>query len=132
MRGGGQVESVKNMDLSPVQKEIVDNVSAFRDEIVEGKVDKEVIKNHGIPDEYLGICRDKNHPSSKKMNARLFQYLQRRVGYYDNIDKEDNLKIISARLKELLWKPNENNSQENLYMPIILFWHWQMIFVIKV
>ena len=103
-------------EITDVRKEIVAKVKAFSDAIVEGNVEDTVVKGLRIPQEYLDVCRDQNHPSCQKFRNRLFQYLMDRVGYYENIGSEEQMTIINEKTEVLFRRPVEKGEKE-LYMP---------------
>lgn len=104
-------------DFGSINKEIVAKVRSFRDDVVAGRVRADLIRKHKIPDAYLDVCRDPNHPSSKKLINRLFEYLMSKVGYYKNLGNIDALAELNANLNGLLQKPIEEESQQELYVP---------------
>ena len=104
-------------DFGSINKEIVAKVRSFRDDVVAGRVSADLIRKYKIPDAYLDVCRDPNHPSCQKLTRRLFEYLMSKVGYYNNIGNKDVLAEINANLDELLQKPIEDESQQELYVP---------------
>ncbi len=104
-------------DFGSVNKEIVEKVRSFRDDVVSGRVSSELIRRHKIPEAYLDVCRDPNHPSSKKLINRLFEHLMSRVGYYNNLENADALVEINAHLDELLQNPVEEENQKELFVP---------------
>lgn len=57
-------------DFGSVNKEIVTQVRSFRDDVVAGRVSVDLIRKHKIPDAYLDVCRDQNHPSCQKLTRR--------------------------------------------------------------
>lgn len=103
-------------EVDNVIKDISARVRSFCDDILAGKVSDELLEMHQIPQEYLDICRDPNHPSSRKMKSRLFEYLMRRIGYYDNIGNAEKIAEINADLDSLLFNPKGNNEQPGLHM----------------
>lgn len=104
-------------DFGSINKEIVAKVRSFRDDVVAGRVRADLIRKHKIPDAYLDVCRDPNHPSSKKLINRLFEYLMSKVGYYKNLGNIDALAELNANLNGLLQKPIDEESQQELYVP---------------
>lgn len=104
-------------DFGSINKEIVAKVRSFRDDVVAGRVSADLIRKHKIPDAYLDVCRDPNHPSSKKLINRLFEYLMSKVGYYKKLGNTDALAELNANLNGLLQKPIEEESQQELYVP---------------
>ena len=100
-----------------VNKDISARVRIFLDDVVAGNVNEEVLRKHKIPQVYLDVCRNPNHPSCQKFQSRLFEYLMRRIGYYANINKPEKLKDIWNNLEELLSLPKDDDDQEELYMP---------------
>ena len=103
-----------------VNKDISARVRIFLDDVVAGNVNEEVLRKHKIPQVYLDVCRNPNHPSCQKFQSRLFEYLMRRIGYYANINKPEKLKDIWDNLEELLSLPKDDDDQEELYMPRIV------------
>lgn len=104
-------------EVDNVIKDISARVRAFCDDIIAGRVKKDLLDKHQIPQEYLDVCRDQNHPSSRKMKSRLFEYLMKRIGYYDNIGNAGKIAEIQTNLDSLLFKPKEDNEQPGLYIP---------------
>lgn len=104
-------------DFGSINKEIVTKVRSFRDDVVAGRVSADLIRRHKIPEAYLEVCRDPNHPSRKKLISRLFEYLMTKVGYYKNLGNTDALAELNANLDELLQNPLEEESQQELYVP---------------
>lgn len=105
---------------SQVNKDISARIRIFRDDVVAGNVNEDVLRKYKIPQEYLDICRDSKHPSSQKMQSGLFKYFMRRIGYYANINRPEKLKEIWDNLEELLSLPKDDDDQEGLYMPRII------------
>lgn len=103
--------------MTSVQKEIVAKVRTFCDEMIAGTIGEEVLRIHKIPKGFLDICRDKNHPSSKKMYNELFMHMMMVVGYYENIADDNELTKINSILEELLRNPKEQHEQQQLHMP---------------
>lgn len=66
-------------DFGQVNKEIAAKVRTFRDDVVAGRVSAELIRRHKIPEAYLVVCKDPNHPSCKKLIGRLFEYLMDKI-----------------------------------------------------
>lgn len=104
-------------EFAAVNNEIVRKVRSFRDEVIAGRVSADVLHKHKIPEAYLNVCRNLNHPSCQKFQERLFQYLMEKVGYYNNLGNADALAEIDAKLDELLQNPVVNGSQKELYVP---------------
>ena len=104
-------------DFGAINKEIVAKVRSFRDDVVAGRVSADLIRMHKIPDAYLDVCRDLNHPSNKKLINRLFEYLMSKVGYYKKLGNTDALAELNANLNGLLQNPIEEESQQELYVP---------------
>ena len=106
------------MELSDsVMKDISVRVRVFCDDVISGKVEKDLLGRHQIPQDYIDVCRDGNHPSCRKMKNRLFEYLMRRIGYYDNIGDAKRIAEIHAELDKLLYDPKEDNKQQGLHLP---------------
>ena len=104
-------------EWSQVNKDISARVCKFIDDVIARNVNEEILRKHKIPQAYLDVCRDSNHPSSQKFQRRLFEYLMHRIGYYENINNQVVLKEIYAKLGDLLSKPKEDDGQAELYMP---------------
>lgn len=104
-------------DFGQVNKEIAAKVRTFCDDVVAGRVSAELIRRHKIPEAYLVVCKDPNHPSCKKLIGRLFEYLMDKVGYYNNLGNSAALAEINAHLDKLLQKPVDDEKQKALYMP---------------
>lgn len=104
-------------DTDILMKHISARVHALCDDIIAGKVTKELLNRHKIPQEYLNVCRDQNHPSCQKMRNRLYEYLKRCIGYYDNIGNAEKIAEIHKSLDNLLYNPQKGIEQTGLYMP---------------
>lgn len=104
-------------DTNILMKDISARVHALCDDIIAGKVTKELLNRHKIPQEYLNVCRDQNHPSCQKMRNRLYEYLMRCIGYYDNIGNAEKIAEIQKSLDNLLYNPQKGIEQTGLYLP---------------
>lgn len=104
-------------EFEAVNNEIVRKVRSFSDEVIAGGVSADVLRRHKIPEAYLDVCRNLDHPSCQKLKEKLFRYFMEKVGYYDNLEKADALAEIKAKLDELLQNPVVNESQKELYVP---------------
>ena len=104
-------------DMNILMRGISARVHEFCDDIIEGNVTKELLKKYQIPQEYLDVCRELNHPSCRKMRNRLYEYLMRRIGYYDNIGNAGKIAEIHSSLDNLLYNPQEGIEQTGLCMP---------------
>lgn len=98
-------------------KDISDRVHAFCNDIIAGKVATELLEKHKIPHEYIDVCRDSNHPSSWKMKKRLFEYMMRRIGYYDNNGHTEKITDIHTNLANMLYHPHKDNELPGLIIP---------------
>lgn len=103
--------------LDSMVKDMSARVHIFCDDVISGKVEKDLLERHQIPQDYIDVCRDGNHPSCRKMKNRLFEYLMRRIGYYENIGNAERIAGIHADLDKLLYDPKEDNEQQGLNMP---------------
>lgn len=102
-------------------QQIVARVRSFCDDIVAGRVSEDLLKKHKIPREYLDICRDASHPSSKKLKNRLFEHLMLKTGTYYNLNNEAALNEIYVQIDELLMNPKEDTKERPLYMPRFIY-----------
>lgn len=104
-----------------VLKKISEKVHSFCDDIIAEKISDDLLQKHGIPSEYLDVCRDANHPSCRKLGNRLFEHLMFNIGAYYNIKNEEALSEIYCHLDDLLMNPQEGSHQKPLYMPRFIY-----------
>lgn len=99
---------------------IVSKVRDFCDEIIAGNVNDDLLRRHKIPEEYLAVCRNQAHPSSKKLRKRLFEYIMDQIGYYNNLGNNEKLVEINASIDELLNNPTMQTDKKGLNVPRII------------
>lgn len=102
-------------------KEIVAKVHSFCDDVIDGKVDAGVVDSYQIPHAYIDVCREQGHPSRKKLQQRLFEYVMMRIGYYDNIANQEAIAEIADNIDNLLLHPKDDEKYKPLYMPKFLY-----------
>lgn len=108
-------------DNKAIIQNIVTRVRKFCTDILNDKVDMSILNGYNISPEYLEICRNASHPSSKKLTEKLFMHVMNRIGYYERISDPDNLKIILDSIEYMLEHPQSKTHLTPLYMnPIIL------------
>lgn len=108
-------------DNKIIIQNIVTRVRNFCTDILNNNVEMRILNEYNISPEYLEVCRNVSHPSSKKLTNRLFEYVMNRIGYYDNINNIDNLKKILDSIESLLEHPQSKTLSKILHMdPIIL------------
>lgn len=108
-------------DNKAIIQNIVTRVRNFCTDILSDKVDMRILNGYNISPEYLEICRNASHPSSKKLTDKLFRHVMNRIGYYERMSDSDNLKIILDSIEYMLEHPQSKTHLTPLYMnPIIL------------
>lgn len=103
-------------ELTDIQKSIVTRIHRFCDDLISGQIPEEIEKKYNIPSDYIAICNDPKHPSSIKLNDRLFQYIMARVGYYNAINDIEKLETIEKNLDEILEKGGDDPNPKPIIM----------------